>query len=146
MIDRKLTARRFIIAVGGRPRYPDIPGAKEYGITSDDLFWMKKEPGKTLVVGASCRLVLFLHSFSFFYILCKHNPSYFVLTSLFSFDISHHKDVALECAGFLTGLGYDTTIMVRSILLRGTISQFNICISQTTNPLKEMKEMKFCCF
>jgi hypothetical protein len=56
------------------------------------------------------------------------------------------KDVALECAGFLTGLGYDTTLMVRSILLRGTISQFNICISQTTNPLKEMKEMKFCCF
>lgn len=27
--------------------------------------------------------------------------------------------VALECAGFLTALGYDVTIMVRSILLRG---------------------------
>jgi len=27
--------------------------------------------------------------------------------------------VALECAGFLVGLGYDTTVMVRSILLRG---------------------------
>jgi thioredoxin reductase (NADPH) len=27
--------------------------------------------------------------------------------------------VALECAGFLQGVGYDTTIMVRSILLRG---------------------------
>jgi thioredoxin reductase (NADPH) len=27
--------------------------------------------------------------------------------------------VALECAGFLCGVGYDTTIMVRSILLRG---------------------------
>ena len=27
--------------------------------------------------------------------------------------------VALECAGFLSGLGYDTTVMVRSILLRG---------------------------
>lgn len=27
--------------------------------------------------------------------------------------------VSLECAGFLTGLGYDTSIMVRSILLRG---------------------------
>lgn len=27
--------------------------------------------------------------------------------------------IALECAGFLTGLGYDTTVMVRSILLRG---------------------------
>ena len=27
--------------------------------------------------------------------------------------------IALECGGFLTSLGYDTTIMVRSILLRG---------------------------
>ena len=27
--------------------------------------------------------------------------------------------VALECAGFLTGLGFDVTVMVRSILLRG---------------------------
>lgn len=28
-------------------------------------------------------------------------------------------DVALECAGFLTGIGLDTTVMVRSIALRG---------------------------
>merc|ERR1712137_925216 len=27
--------------------------------------------------------------------------------------------IALECAGFLNGLGYDTTVMVRSMLLRG---------------------------
>lgn len=27
--------------------------------------------------------------------------------------------VALECAGFLAGLGLDVTVMVRSILLRG---------------------------
>lgn len=27
--------------------------------------------------------------------------------------------MALECAGFLTALGYDTTVMVRSIFLRG---------------------------
>jgi len=75
------TARRFIIATGGRPRYPDIPGAREYGITSDDIFSLEKPPGETLVVGASY--------------------------------------VALECAGFLQGLGYRTTVMVRSILLRG---------------------------
>jgi thioredoxin reductase (NADPH) len=76
-----VTADKIIIAVGGRPSYPDIPGAKEFGITSDDLFSLSKAPGKTLVVGASY--------------------------------------VALECAGFLTSLGYDTTVMVRSILLRG---------------------------
>jgi pyruvate/2-oxoglutarate dehydrogenase complex dihydrolipoamide dehydrogenase (E3) component len=77
----KVTARRIVIACGGRPRYPDIPGAKEFGITSDDIFWRPDPPGKTLVVGASY--------------------------------------VALECAGFIHDLGHDTTIMVRSILLRG---------------------------
>uniref|UniRef100_G3PI15 thioredoxin-disulfide reductase (NADPH) n=1 Tax=Gasterosteus aculeatus TaxID=69293 RepID=G3PI15_GASAC len=77
-----LTAKNIVIATGGRPNYPiGIPGAKEHGITSDDIFWLKKSPGKTLVVGASY--------------------------------------VALECAGFLTGIGLDTTVMVRSIALRG---------------------------
>ena len=27
--------------------------------------------------------------------------------------------MSLECAGFLAGVGFDTTVMVRSILLRG---------------------------
>ena len=77
----QVTADKIVIAVGGRPSYPGIPGDKEFGITSDDMFSLKKAPGKTLVVGASY--------------------------------------VALECAGFLSALGYDTTVMVRSILLRG---------------------------
>uniref|UniRef100_A0A665X1D6 thioredoxin-disulfide reductase (NADPH) n=1 Tax=Echeneis naucrates TaxID=173247 RepID=A0A665X1D6_ECHNA len=77
-----LTAKNIVIVTGGRPKYPtNIPGAVEHGITSDDMFWLKKSPGKTLVVGASY--------------------------------------VALECAGFLTGIGLDTTVMVRSIALRG---------------------------
>lgn len=50
--ERVLTTKYVVIAVGGRPNYPDIPGAVEYGITSDDVFSMHKEPGKTLVVGA----------------------------------------------------------------------------------------------
>lgn len=29
-------------------------GAVEFAITSDDIFSLKKAPGKTLVVGASC--------------------------------------------------------------------------------------------
>lgn len=28
-------------------------------------------------------------------------------------------DIGLECAGFLKGLGYDATVLVRSIVLRG---------------------------
>ncbi|XP_066465680.1 thioredoxin reductase 2, mitochondrial isoform X2 [Tiliqua scincoides] len=77
-----LTAENIVLATGGRPKYPaNISGALEYGITSDDIFWMRRSPGKTLVVGASY--------------------------------------VSLECAGFLTGLGLDTTVMIRSIPLRG---------------------------
>ena len=76
-----ITAARIVLATGGRPKYPDIPGAREYGLTSDDLFSLTTSPGKTLVVGASY--------------------------------------VALECGGFLAGLGFDVTCMVRSIFLRG---------------------------
>ncbi|ETN78474.1 pyridine nucleotide-disulfide oxidoreductase, partial [Necator americanus] len=47
-----LRAPKLVIATGLRPRYPSIPGA-EHGITSDDLFWSPKPPGKTLVVGGS---------------------------------------------------------------------------------------------
>uniref|UniRef100_A0A8C9FDP1 Thioredoxin reductase 2 n=1 Tax=Pavo cristatus TaxID=9049 RepID=A0A8C9FDP1_PAVCR len=43
-----LTAENIVIATGGRPKYPThITGALEYGITSDDLFWLKDSPGKT---------------------------------------------------------------------------------------------------
>ncbi|MGM0564971.1 MAG: glutathione-disulfide reductase [Pseudomonadota bacterium] len=45
------TADRFVIATGGRPSWPDIPGA-EYGITSDGFFDLQEQPGKALVVGA----------------------------------------------------------------------------------------------
>uniref|UniRef100_A0A2P2HXB3 thioredoxin-disulfide reductase (NADPH) n=1 Tax=Hirondellea gigas TaxID=1518452 RepID=A0A2P2HXB3_9CRUS len=79
--ERTITADQIVLAAGGRPRYPDIPGAKEYCITSDDIFSLPHAPGKTLLVGASY--------------------------------------IALECAGFLANLGYDVTVMVRSIFLRG---------------------------
>ncbi|XP_043281869.1 thioredoxin reductase 1, mitochondrial isoform X2 [Venturia canescens] len=85
--EKILTAKTVIIAVGGRPRYPEIPGAVEYGITSDDIFSLNRAPGKTLVVGAGY--------------------------------------IGLECAGFLNGLGYDATIMVRSIVLRGFDQQMS---------------------
>jgi thioredoxin reductase (NADPH) len=79
--EETVTAKNICIACGGRPSYGGYPGAEECCISSDDIFWMKKAPGKTLVIGASY--------------------------------------IALETAGFLAALGFDTTVMVRSILLRG---------------------------
>uniref|UniRef100_A0A4W2E9B5 thioredoxin-disulfide reductase (NADPH) n=1 Tax=Bos indicus x Bos taurus TaxID=30522 RepID=A0A4W2E9B5_BOBOX len=88
-----LSAEHIVIATGGRPRYPThIEGALEYGITSDDLFWLKESPGKTLVVGASY--------------------------------------VALECAGLLTGLGLDTTVMIRSVPLRAFDQQMASLVTE----------------
>jgi len=76
------TSKYIVIAVGGRPLIPEeLLSVKHQIYTSDDIFSLKKAPGKTLVIGASY--------------------------------------VALECAGFLTALGIDTSVMVRSILLRG---------------------------
>lgn len=52
--EKQLSSKYFIVATGGRPRYPaDIEGCKEYCISSDDLFSLPRCPGKTLVVGAS---------------------------------------------------------------------------------------------
>lgn len=55
--EKVLNAKYVVIAVGGRPNYPDIPGALEYGISSDDIFSLDREPGKTLVVGAGCKFI-----------------------------------------------------------------------------------------
>lgn len=69
-----------MISVGGRPNYLNVPGAKEYCQTSDDIFWARKPYGKTLVLGAGY--------------------------------------IALECGGFLHGLGKNVTVLHRSEILR----------------------------
>jgi thioredoxin reductase (NADPH) len=79
--DFRLKAKNFVIAAGNRPRdYPGIPDLAKYAITSDDLFSLKEDPGKTLVIGGGY--------------------------------------IALECAGFLNGLGKDVTMINRSTFLR----------------------------
>jgi len=50
--ERELKTNDILIATGGRPIYPDVPGALENCITSDDIFSLPEAPGKTLVIGA----------------------------------------------------------------------------------------------
>ncbi len=45
------TADHILIAVGGRPCIPNIPGA-EYGITSDGFFELQQQPERVAVIGA----------------------------------------------------------------------------------------------
>ena len=49
--DREYRADRIVIATGGRPIVPDIPGA-EYGIVSDDFFGLEHRPQRVLIAGS----------------------------------------------------------------------------------------------
>ena len=49
--DDEYAAERIVVATGGRPIVPDIPGA-EYGITSDGFFELEERPQRVLVVGS----------------------------------------------------------------------------------------------
>jgi len=49
--DREYRADRIVIATGGRPIVPDIPGAG-HGIVSDDFFELEERPQRVLVAGS----------------------------------------------------------------------------------------------
>ncbi|WP_343586078.1 glutathione-disulfide reductase [Herbaspirillum sp.] len=47
---RRFTAKHILVATGGHPERPDIPG-KEFGITSDDFFHLQALPKRAVVLG-----------------------------------------------------------------------------------------------
>ncbi|NDG75986.1 MAG: glutathione-disulfide reductase, partial [Synechococcaceae bacterium WB8_1B_136] len=49
--ERELHGQQILIAVGGRPHRPEIPGA-ELGWLSDDMFELERFPERVVVVGA----------------------------------------------------------------------------------------------
>jgi glutathione reductase (NADPH) len=48
--DRQITANKIIIAVGGHPIVPNIPG-KEHGITSREMFHLQELPKRLAIIG-----------------------------------------------------------------------------------------------
>lgn len=48
--DEKVTAERILIAVGGHPVTPDIPGI-EHAIVSDDMFDLQEQPKRMVILG-----------------------------------------------------------------------------------------------
>ena len=54
----RYSAERIVIAVGGRPMIPNVPGA-EHGITSDGFFELEEQPQRVAVVGAGYTSVEF---------------------------------------------------------------------------------------
>jgi len=48
---RKITAEKILIAVGGRPVKPELPGM-EYTITSNEMFHLPKQPKHIVILGS----------------------------------------------------------------------------------------------
>jgi glutathione reductase (NADPH) len=57
------TAEKILIATGGRPFIPPIPGA-EFGITSDQVFHLEKQPEKIIIMGGGYIAVEFAGIFN----------------------------------------------------------------------------------
>ncbi|MBD2580512.1 glutathione-disulfide reductase [Oscillatoria sp. FACHB-1406] len=49
--DRRVTADKILIAVGGKPVKPDIPGI-ESALTSDEMFALPEQPKRMVILGA----------------------------------------------------------------------------------------------
>jgi glutathione reductase (NADPH) len=49
--DERYAGERIVVATGGAPSVPDIPGA-ELGITSDDFFTLEDRPQRVLIAGS----------------------------------------------------------------------------------------------
>ena len=59
----RMTARHIVIATGGKPTLPQLPGA-EHGITSDGFFELEQRPTRAAVVGSgyvACELAGAFH-------------------------------------------------------------------------------------
>jgi glutathione reductase (NADPH) len=59
----RYTAETILVASGGRPKLADIPG-EEYGISSDDVFYLAKQPRRIVIVGGGYIAVEFAGIFN----------------------------------------------------------------------------------
>jgi len=61
--DRKITAKNILLAVGGWPQKPDLPGI-EHAITSNEVFHLPSLPNRVVVVGGGYIAVEFAGVFA----------------------------------------------------------------------------------
>ena len=60
---RTVTAERIVLAAGGRPVRPDVPGA-EHAIVSDDAFYLAERPARIAIIGGGYIAVEFAGIFA----------------------------------------------------------------------------------
>ena len=101
------TARRILIAVGGRPRKPEFPGA-EFCMSSDDVFRMETLPKSVLIQGGGYIAVEFAGIFNG--LGCKTELVYRDTLFLRGFDDDLRGVLASEMREKGVQLNFDTDI------------------------------------
>lgn len=64
--EREITAERLLIATGGWPQIPDVPGLAEHAITSNEALDLAQRPDRIIVYGAgyiACEFASIFHGF-----------------------------------------------------------------------------------
>lgn len=108
----RLSAKHILIAAGGRPQRPGIPG-EELGMISDDLFTMEKLPASMLVIGGgfiACEFATILNGLG-----VKTTLAYRGDTVLRGFDseMRRHATEQLRIVGVDLRLGVSPTGLER---------------------------------
>ena len=109
---QRLSAKHILIAVGGRPVLPSIPG-EELGLVSDDLFLLDELPGRVLVVGGgfiACEFATILQGLG-----CRTALAYRGDAVLRGFDgeMRRHATEQLRSLGIDVRLGSNPTRLDR---------------------------------
>lgn len=98
MVDgRRLTAERILVATGGWPQIPDVPGLAEHGITSNEALDLPVRPDRVVVYGGGYIAVEFASIFNGFGI--ETHLVYRADLPLRGFDGDIRQESALALAG-----------------------------------------------
>ncbi|GGF28774.1 glutathione-disulfide reductase [Youhaiella tibetensis] len=104
---RDLSAKYILIATGGHPYVPDIPG-KEHGITSNEAFHLKRLPHSILIEGGGYIAVEFATIFAGLGVQTTINYRGNQILRGFDADVRTSLEAGLEARGIK--LIYETTI------------------------------------
>ena len=121
---QRLSAKHILIAAGGRPQRPGIPG-EELGMISDDLFTMEKLPGSVLVIGGrfiACEFATILNGLGARTTLAYRGDA--VLRG-FDGDLRRHATEQLRVVGVELRLGVSPTRLDRDEAGTGIRASFD---------------------
>ena len=95
--EREITAERLLIATGGWPQIPEVPGLAEHAITSNEALDLAQRPDRIIVYGAGYIACEFASIFNGFGI--ETHLAYRADLPLRGFDEEIRAEVAMALAG-----------------------------------------------